>query len=173
MRSAFLLLLVLAHGAAAQPALTAAVPSLTTDERETLARGEISGGAYAGGILASIGLGFGTGQAIQGRWSDTGYIFTLGEVGSLALLIAGVEKGGLGECYDACHRSKASAELAIGGLVTFMVLRYWEIGDAAIAPGVHNHRYHQLVERYGGSLALSPYVAPHGDGAVAGLAVTF
>ena len=54
-----------------------------------------------------------------------------------------------------------------------MVLRYWEIGDAAIAPGVHNHRYHQLVERYRQGLALKPYVAPHTDGAVAGLAVSF
>src|SRR5436190_11246957 len=70
-----------------QPAY--AIP-LTRDEYALLARGEISDGAQLGGGLAALFFGFGTGQAIQGRWGDTGYIFTLGEGATTALMIAGM-----------------------------------------------------------------------------------
>lgn len=174
MRSVLLSILILAHAAAAQPALTAPLPTLSPEDRELLAEGEISGGQYAGGIVMSVAVGFGTGQAIQGRWSDMGYVFTLGEVGSLAALISGLRNGGFGNCLDECHHNRSGEQLAVGGLIAFMVLRYWEIGDASIAPAIHNHRYHKLLERTGYQpLALEPYVAPNSDGAVAGFAVSF
>jgi len=176
MRFGLLALLVVAQTAAAQPAMTPVAQVPSPEEREILATGEIGPGAYGGGIAASLFLGFGTGQAIQGRWTDTGWIFTLGEIGSFSALLYGINRGGFGECFEEpCHRNRAAAELAIGGLLAFMVLHTWEIGDAIIVPSLHNDRYHQIVGRYGYArpLALKPYVAPHGEGAIAGLAVSF
>ena len=46
----------------------------TTDRIKTIDRGR-----YIGGGVASLLLGFGIGHAIQGRWSERGWVFTLGE----------------------------------------------------------------------------------------------
>src|SRR5262245_38862858 len=49
---------------------------LTPEERELLARGEIdAGSAVAGGAIGTF-FGFGIGHAVQGRYSDMGWIFT-------------------------------------------------------------------------------------------------
>src|SRR5687767_14647149 len=53
--------------------------ALSQDDHDLLMRGEISDGEHAAGAIASIFIGFGSGQAIQGRWSDKGWIFTLGD----------------------------------------------------------------------------------------------
>ncbi|MEO8552877.1 MAG: hypothetical protein ABI678_23020 [Kofleriaceae bacterium] len=180
MRLGLLVFMILARAAAAQPAMTPALPSPqqaipTPEEREILAAGEIGTGAHLGGVVASVALGFGTGQAIQGRWSDTGWIFTFGEIASMAVMIKGMRDGGLGDCFEEpCHRNRAGAELAIGGLLAFAVFHTWEVADAIVVPSLHNDRYHHLLGRYGyPQLALKPYVAPHGDGAVAGLSLQF
>jgi hypothetical protein len=179
MRFGVLVLLILVNTATAQPALAPTLPLPqvpTPEEREILATGEISTGAHVGGVVGSLFLAFGSGQAIQGRWSDTGWIFTVGEVASIVALVYGINRSYAGDCLeDPCHRNHAASDLALGGLIAFMVLHTWEIGDAIIVPSLHNQRYHEIAGRYGYArpLALRPYVAPHGDGAVAGLSLQF
>src|SRR5215211_7901978 len=52
---------------------------LTDDEQELLDKGYITPGKYVGGGITATALGWGIGHAIQGRWLDRGWIFTLGE----------------------------------------------------------------------------------------------
>src|SRR5678815_1471590 len=60
---------------------------LTVDEQWLLQRGFISDGeTYGGGALALF-FGYGIGQAVQGRWSQKGYIFTFGDLASGALMM--------------------------------------------------------------------------------------
>lgn len=64
------------------------------DAVQFLDDGEVSTPRYIiGGILGTYPIGFGIGHAIQGRYSDRGWIFTATEAASLAVVIAGV-----GEC---------------------------------------------------------------------------
>src|SRR5690606_6489502 len=63
---------------------------VTPDEQELLERGFISQGQHVGGGLAAMFIGFGVGQAVQGRWSDKGWIFTIGEGLAIAGLFYGV-----------------------------------------------------------------------------------
>src|SRR4051794_8061508 len=47
---------------------------ISSDDQEILERGEISDLEYIGGGAGSLFFGFGFGQAVQGRWDDTGWI---------------------------------------------------------------------------------------------------
>jgi hypothetical protein len=169
--------------AVAQPALTPpgaapAMLALSADDVDILERGPISDLRYVGGVVGALSFGFGMGQLIQGRWSDTGWIFTVGEGAAFVGIFAGLA-GSLGPCVEQpCANHRGAEALAIGSLLAFAGLHLWEIGDAAIAPSTHNERFRQLSAMLGGgtyAIRATPYVAPaaRGDGAVAGLALRF
>lgn len=158
---------------------------LTPEEHRLLAEGEISDGAHVGGALLSIFIGFGSGQAVQGRWGDTGWIFTLGEIGAIALIIYGAEQAAAADCYDDpyCDEDAGGGPIAIG-LIGYLVLHVWEIVDAIGGPARHNRRVRALRMRMGYPPAgyyygqIEPYVTPIGksdddDGAIAGIRVRF
>src|SRR5262245_13896284 len=65
------------YGYSAQPPPMQA--QLTLDEQYLLDRGYISDSQRIRGGVASLFFGLGLGQAVQGRWTETGWIFTLGE----------------------------------------------------------------------------------------------
>ena len=55
--------------------------NLTEKDQEILEIGEISQTRYIiGGILGTYPIGLGVGHAVQGRWSQMGWIFTAGEL---------------------------------------------------------------------------------------------
>lgn len=160
---------------------------LTPEEQELLAEGEISDGAHVGGALLSIFIGFGSGQAVQGRWGDTGWIFTLGEIGALALIIYGAEQAASNDCfYDdpGCDEDAGGLPITVG-LIGYLVLHVWEIVDAIGGPSRHNRRVRNLRMRMGYPPSgyyygqVEPYVTPVGkgsdadDGAIAGIRVRF
>lgn len=152
--------------------------TITRDEHELLLQGEISDDAHIGGGLAALMLGFGSGQAIQGRWSDTGWIFTLGESASFALLIAGAVRSIDGYGHDSIGSSNDDGEgMLVVGLVGFSVFRVWEIIDAFGGPGSHNRRVRELKWRLGIPQQvghLQPYLNRTRDhGATAGLQLRF
>jgi hypothetical protein len=60
-------------------ATAGAQTELSEEEREILERGEYSTGEWVGGGIVGYLAGFGIGQALQGRRSDIGWVFTLGE----------------------------------------------------------------------------------------------
>lgn len=158
---------------------------LTLDEQKLLARGEISDNRYIGGAVASIFFGFGVGQAVQGRYGDTGWIFTVGEVGSLTALFVGLLQS-FDRCYydayePSCSDDNHGETLLIGGMVGLLVFRAWELVDAFAGPPKHNARVRELRLRLGMpppmySRRLAPYVAPtmsRDGGGTAGLTLRF
>ena len=156
----------------------APVPAgLTYDEQRLLARGEISPGAHVGGGILSLFFGFGLGQAVQGRWTDTGWIFTVGESASFAAIFIGIgneiEDCGLQEDCD-----NDNDFLIVAGIFGFIGFRVWELADAFVGPSNHNRRVRDLRMRLGypptGYYSLAPYVAPtQRGGGVVGLTVRF
>lgn len=160
---------ILARTVAAQPAQP--LPVMTAEDREILQAGPIESDAYAGGVVGSL-LGFGLGQAVQGRWHDTGWIFTVGEAASLVAVAYGLQGKG---CYTSpCSNGPLHEDVAIGAIATILAFRVWELGDAIIAPGLRNQRFRRVVNRYNSpTYTMTPFLAPRGDGALAGLGVRF
>jgi len=153
---------------------------LTAEEHELLMQGEISDGARVGGGLAAFFLGFGSGQAIQGRWSDTGWIFTLGDTASTVAFAAGLVRL-FDDCLDPfgnqvdCDHSDGPP-LIVVGLLGALVFRTWEVIDAFSGPGEHNRRVRDLKFRMGVPVrvGVQPYVnKTHDGGATAGLTLSF
>ena len=153
---------------------------LTPEEHELLLDGEITPGQHIGGGVAALFLGFGSGQAIQGRWGDTGWIFTLGETASFAAIIGGVVRT-VDDCDNneiGCDDNSDGPALIVVGLVGFTVFRVWEIIDAFSGPGDHNRRVRELKWRMGIPVQVgkswSPYLNKNRDGgASAGLQLRF
>ena len=150
---------------------------LTPEDQDTLAIGYISDGQYLGGGLASLFLGFGIGQAVEGRWHDTGWIFTLGEPVAFGVTMYGLIESL--NCFDSAAGSCSSAggtAIAVG-LIGLAGLRIWEIIDAFVAPPRHNERFQALQQRLGNPqpfYGAVPFVMPStGGGAVAGFALRF
>jgi hypothetical protein len=150
---------------------------LTADEQRILARGEISEGEHFGGVLVGFFLGFGSGQAIQGRWSDTGWIFTVGEAASIAAILVGVDDI-FDDCIDDNCNNDGNGGLFAIGIIGLVGFRVWEIVDSVAGPSSHNRRLREIHMRLGysqpGYYSVAPFVAPtHGGGGVAGLTFRF
>lgn len=157
---------------------------LTPDEADLLQQGEISDGAHVGGALASLVVGFGAGQAVQGRYGETGWIFTLGEAASMIALVAGVVKT-FDDCLaidssTSCSNGHGNGDaLLIGGFVGLLVFRVWEVADAFGGPPKHNRKVRDLKMRLGIPVPMYtqhvvPYVNKTRDGGgTAGIAFHF
>jgi hypothetical protein len=167
---------------AAQPAMTppslSFEPTISPDDRDVLDGGEISTGRIIGGTIASTLVGFGTGQLIEGRYSSTGWIFTVGESVSTVALFTGL-MGVAVTCdaatthADVCHRG-AAVGLLLGGALGFLGFRGWDIADAGIAPLERNARYRAALRRNPTYAArVMPFVTPVEHGTTAGLSVSF
>lgn len=125
-------------------------PQLTPDERQLLEDGEITDGQYIGGGILAVFPGFGVGHAVQGRWSDNGWIFTVGEIAATGLVIYGISQDDCFLAIDECHDTNddGAGEFVVGFLA-YTGLRIWEIVDAWAAPPRHNRRVQNLRLRLG------------------------
>lgn len=132
---------------------------LTSEEAALLQRGEIGPDLLTYGIVANALVGFGLGQAIQGRWKQAGWKFTLGQSGGMVLFFTTAGSDG----------NIGVQLLAAGTLLTFYV---WGIIDAATGPQRHNIRVRDVKLRHGIPLAM-PYVAKHEHGSTAGVVFRF
>ncbi|MFN0248938.1 MAG: hypothetical protein ACKV2T_18760 [Kofleriaceae bacterium] len=127
---------------------------LSAEDAEILNRGPITESAHIGGGLVALFFGFGIGQAVQGRYGDTGWIFTVGELGSGALMIYGLVQliddcyGYDYECNDT-NRSGGAGPLIVGALA-LTGFRIWEVVDAFAGPASHNRRYKNVQMRVQG-----------------------
>jgi hypothetical protein len=136
---------------------------------------EISDRQAATGVVAALALGFGSGQAVEGRWKDTGWIFTFGESLSL-VFVASSAVDSFRQCAFFPGQACPSAERAlIGGLIAMGAFRLGEIVDAAVAPGLHNRGVRDARRRLGWASAphVAPYVAPTSHGSTVGLTMSF
>lgn len=175
------------YGYAPQQPMTV---QLTVDEQWLLQRGFITDGEHLGGGLAALFVGFGVGQAVQGRWSRKGYIFTIGEGVSIGIMIYGVfsfvDKCATDPNQDpyanntTCDRAFSHGfGLMLGGMLALSVFRIWETVDAFVAPPQHNRELLELRTRLGMPTPMysraRPFVAPtpDGGGGMAGVALRF
>lgn len=153
---------------------------LTPEEHELLLEGEISEGAHIGGAIANFFIGFGIGQAIQGRFGDTGWIFALGTAASFTAFIVGLGQLA-GDCaVDSpdCDENGDGAVLALVGMVGVGVFHIWGIVDAIAGPSRHNRRVRDLRMRVGQPMyyqgRIEPYFHKSRDGGgVAGVTLRF
>jgi hypothetical protein len=196
MRTLLLMFVLLGSTAAqAQPGQTEPMPyqpqgyyaqppvvqlQLTAEQEDLLARGEISIGRYVTGGVLSYALGFGVGHAVQGRWSDQGWIFTVGESASIVALLYGIAR--MERHYDpetgGYHTDRRGQNYMLAGIVGLVGFRVWEVVDAWVAPPLHNRKVRALKQQLG----LTPptygfYLAPpqgsNASGGVAGLSLQF
>lgn len=181
-----LTVLALAVGtAAAQPSIpppyeygtqVASDDQVSNEDRSIIDHGEIGSGRVIGATLAAAFVGFGVGQAIEGRYGERGWIFTVGEsVGDFAMFTGLL--GLVGGCSEVGHCHLAYG-LALGGAATFLGFRTWGILDALIAPQHRNARYRAALARnpgYAQQVTVMPYLVPvdHGSGGIAGLGLQF
>jgi hypothetical protein len=100
---------------------------LTDYDRRVLENGEISDFRRVTGSLLAVVPGFGLGHAVQGRYQYKGMIFTLTELGSIAVLYGPTGDGGLGI-----------------GLISLLGFKVWEFIDAVVGSERDNIRYRQL-----------------------------
>lgn len=139
-------------------------PRLTPDERKLLEEGEISNGAQAGGIALALFVGFGTGQAFEGR---TAWPFAAGEgLGAVMFLAALQSHCSSGVIFPSCNPPTDFEKAAeVAGAVLWIGFHLVGVGDAAVGPVNHNHDLHELEHRI--------FIAPTQGGAQAGMSIQF
>src|SRR5262245_55241343 len=121
MRATISFAIVCAVGGAsiAQPGQTpayppAAPPPLTPGEAALLRDGEISDGQHIGGGVLAIFPGFGIGQAVQGRWLEKGWMFTLGEAVFGVAFTIGLTNVIVGCTFDRDECDEAPTLMTVG-----------------------------------------------------------
>jgi hypothetical protein len=143
---------------------------LTAEQQQQLDQGEIPiGGWLTGGVLSTF-LGFGIGQAIQGRYKSRGWMFTVGDSVAVTVALYGAARC----CQPAGHTEEY---LVLGGVAALIGLRIWQTLDAWLVPPAHNRKVRALRTKLG----LAPpsyglYLAPpqsSASGGVAGLSLSF
>jgi hypothetical protein len=118
---------------------------LSPEEQRILDRGPVPQGRYiSGGVTGSI-VGFGIGHAIQGRYGERGWIFTVGELGSITAMIVGaVQCATTRDAYGNERRCTDGDSLIVTGLVGIIGFHVWEVIDLWVTPNRINRRYDQL-----------------------------
>jgi len=149
------------HAWAQNSAPIAPTAPLSAEDQEILARGPISNDQYLGGGLVATFVGLGIGQAIEGRYLPYGLVFTLGELASTGLIVAGAvdcvttDVFGVNRIQDGCHNSAFTA-----GIIGLLAFRIWEIADAWIAPPSINRRYDAVRARAGEAQHMHFFAVP-------------
>lgn len=128
----------------------------TFNDKETklLQKGEMSTSRYVtGGIVGT--LGFGLGHAVQGRYLERGWIFTLGQTASV-LALGATSVGAFVSCIDGCSDSAAIApSLAVLAFAGFYI---WEKIDLWLVPPRRNRKIRTLKKRRSATSQLRPSI---------------
>ncbi len=74
-----------------------------------------------GGVLGTYPLGLGIGHAIQGRYLSKGYIFTIGELASVAVITAGLSDCTIDLFTDNSTCNSGLISLGFGALFGFRI----------------------------------------------------
>jgi hypothetical protein len=149
---------------------------LSEEDRRILRIGYIDTTRYViGGILGTY-PGLGIGHAVQGRYSDRGWIFTAGEIGSTAVLAVGAAR-----CLGTVYNRPCDDGLLTLGVVGLLGFKIWEIIDVWVAPIDINRHYRELRRQPSSedsssarsNLTWNGMILPTKDGVTAGVRMTF
>jgi len=129
----------------------ARLDTLTESERRLLERGEYDKNEIVGGGLLGSIVGFGSGHVVQGRYAETGWIYTAGEGAGLAVWGFGALGCVLGDQGDDLEDVLGSFEcmtITAGvGLGGFLAFKLAEIVDVWAHPAVQIARFRKLKAR--------------------------
>lgn len=135
------------HKEEKEEAFSANFSELTPDQIRIYQYGEISKDSLVGGGLLGTVVGLGTGHIVYGEYSRKGWIFTVGEMSTLAIATGGLTAGVTG-CFTASSdRCSSGIGLSLLGATAFFGLRLWEIIDVWTLPGNHNSEYRAIKEK--------------------------
>jgi hypothetical protein len=146
---------------------------LTQQEQDLLDEGEYDGPHYVlGGVVGTLVCPYGLGQAIQGRYLKTGWIFTSGEIGSLVVVFAGVRI-----CDKNHEKGMCSNATFLGGFIALLGFHVWEILDLWIAPPLHDREVRRIRLKKASLSRPDYYIGPVSarsvNGITAGLSFSF
>lgn len=125
----------------------------------------ISNQDYIGGGLASLFIGFGAGHAIQGRYVESGWVFTVLDVTATASLLTGYFLARFDGGFEFPPRG-VFGYYFYGMAFLVGVLRIWQTKDAWILPNNY---------KIGKNIELSPnlYTTNAGDSLGFGLSLKY
>ena len=103
--------------------------SFENNEYSRSVKKTISQGRYIGGGVTGLFLGFGIGQAIQGRWKERGWIHTVLQAG----IIGGFVFGGAFFLDESFSLEKYALYFVIGAFA-FLGSKVWETIDTWMLP---------------------------------------
>jgi hypothetical protein len=112
---------------------------LSSDDEKVLMRGMITPNQQIAGGILSIVPGFGLGQAVENRYEEKGWIFTVGEATSVGIALAAGP-----HCIFDTNTPHGSCGVTTAFGIVAGLIKLWEVGDAWIAPISNNQRYEQL-----------------------------
>jgi hypothetical protein len=140
---------------------------------------QLSQGRYIAGGLTTLLVGYGVGHAVQGRWAEKGWIFTVGEVASTGLIVGGYgwmasniysagTRTSTGAVYSTQPNLGGPAGLMVAGSVVLAGFRIWEIIDSFSAPTFDEYQRHASIEKRAPSteLAFLPLISTESLGFV-------
>jgi hypothetical protein len=135
--------------------------SLSEEDLRILDDGPMGNWQYAIGGVVGLVPGFGLGHAIQGRWQEKGWIFSVGQVGSIAAYY-----GGAVSCFTGLiARGRCNGLLLASGAFGFIFFKVWEVIDIWYGGHQKRLRYDQLHKKHFASkLSIAPLISPGGPG---------
>jgi hypothetical protein len=163
---------------AAPPGATVPTPeqyTLSDDDRGVLADGEITSQQKIGAAIVDVMVGYGVGQAIEGRWRETGWQLAIGDAAFGSVFMLGLMAASLSHeepCRGpGCAGPQIHTNAAmIIGLVGLGLVRTGGAIDAVVGANDHNRRVRELRAR----VSKAPYLSSSsGNGVVAGLDLRF
>jgi len=111
----------------------------------------------AGGVIGTI-FGLGIGHAIQSRYPQKGWIFTVGDAAAYGLLVGGNIIIANEPAATTGKISGAGVTLTTVGALGLLGMRIWEIIDLWATPQTQNLVLNDQATK--GKLAFIPLVAP-------------
>jgi hypothetical protein len=172
-----MLVLLTRMAGAEPPGVTVPTPeqyTLSNEELGVLADGEITPEKKIGAVIADVVVGYGVGQAIEGRWRETGWQLAIGDTAFSGVFMVGLMAAALPHgpgCHEpGCAGTQIHTNAAmIIGLVGLGLVRTAGAIDAVVGANDHNRRVRELRAR----VSKAPFVSSSGNGVVAGLDLRF
>ncbi|MFK8139132.1 MAG: hypothetical protein AB8E15_12290 [Bdellovibrionales bacterium] len=126
---------------------------LSPEDQSILMNGRIGPASWVTGPLASYLIGFGSGQAIQGRFNSDGLKFAVMDGVSVAVvLFTSVQ------CLESLGNCDGSLGTITLAATVLAISRLWQLGDSVFSPIYYNKRFDYLKRLEEDSVAIVPYL---------------